>query len=302
MYYKPDLMKAQQRIEAWWHHEVIDRCCIAVHAPRASSKLLPFPDLQLGPWLGGLENIDEADTHTIERWWKDPEENYKRMLTWFENTLFAGEALPITYINWGSMALAGILGSPAQFTRRTVWYPPVIQDWSDWNWSFNPANNPTWESLSAILKMFIERADGRFLVGPPDLGNGADVLSLMRGMDRLPADLIDNPEKVKDSLAFISDIWISLMEQVHQLTPDGTGAPVDIECQPQRGCDSLAGVMGTWTNGFACLRYLRCDFSKHVQNLHLAGYQQNRKVVRLRHLSFGRSSQYEEHPGYPFGS
>jgi len=218
MYYKPDLMKAQQRIEAWWHHEVIDRCCIAVHAPRASSKLLPFPDLQLGPWLGGLENIDEADTHTIERWWKDPEENYKRMLTWFENTLFAGEALPITYINWGSMALAGILGSPAQFTRRTVWYPPVIQDWSDWNWSFNPANNPTWESLSAILKMFIERADGRFLVGPPDLGNGADVLSLMRGMDRLPADLIDNPEKVKDSLAFISDIWIRLMEQVHQLT------------------------------------------------------------------------------------
>ena len=78
--------------------------------------------------------------------------------------------------------------------------------------------------------------------------------------------------------------------------PDGTGAPVDIECQLQRGCDPLAGVMGTWTNGFACLRYLRGDLSKHVQNLHLAGYQQNGKVVRLRHLSFGRSRLYEEHP------
>jgi len=199
MYYKPDWEKSQQRIAAWWHHEVIDRCCIAVHAPRASTKMPPFPDLQLGPWLGGLEKIDEADTQAIEHWWKDPEANYGRMVTWFENTYFAGEALPITYINWGAIALAGILGSQPQFTKHTVWYPPEIQDLADWHWSFDPNRNPTWKALLAILSWFINQADGRYLVGPPDLGNGADVLSIMRGMDRLPADLIDNPKKVKKS-------------------------------------------------------------------------------------------------------
>ncbi|MEA3327991.1 MAG: hypothetical protein U9R53_11925 [Chloroflexota bacterium] len=218
MYYKPDWEKAQQRIQAWWHHEVIDRCCIAVQAPKTSSKLPPFPDLQLGPWLGGLENVDEDNTPAIEHWWKDPEANYQRMVTWFENTLFAGEALPITYINWGSMALSGILGCPMQFKKTTVRHSPVIQDWDDWHWSFVPNRNPTWKALLAIMALFIKRADGRYLVGPPDLGNGAEVLSLMRGMNRLPVDLIESPQRVKESLHFISDVWISLMEQVHKLT------------------------------------------------------------------------------------
>ena len=218
MDYKPDWEKAQQRIEAWWHHEVIDRCCIAVHAPKASSKLPPFPDLQLGPWLGSLEKFNENDSHIIEHWWQDPQANYTRMITWFENTYFAGEALPIATINWGSMALAGILGSPLKFTKSTVMYSPVIQDWGQWIWSFDPNKNQTWKMLSDIMMGFIEWAEGRYFVGSPDLGNGADVLSIMRGMDRLPADLIDNSQKVEKSLDFISNVWINLMEQVHQLT------------------------------------------------------------------------------------
>ena len=220
MDYKPDFEIAQQRIEAWWHHEVIDRCCIAVYAPRVSSILPPFPDLQLGPWMGGIEHINERDSHAIERWWKDPEANYRRMMTWFENTYFAGEALPITYINWGSMALAGVLGCPMKFTTSTVKYSPVIDDREKWAWSFDPKRNPICEALLNIMAFFIERADGRYLVGPPDLGNGADVLSILQGMDKLLADLIENPQKVLESLDFIAGVWVDLMEQAYQLTYD----------------------------------------------------------------------------------
>jgi hypothetical protein len=42
MYYKPDWELAKKRIEAFWQNEVIDRCCVAVFAPRKTSKIEPL--------------------------------------------------------------------------------------------------------------------------------------------------------------------------------------------------------------------------------------------------------------------
>jgi len=246
MHYKPDWEKTQKRIEAWWHHEVIDRCCIAVQAPRANSKHPPFQDLQLGPWLGGTEQINADDTEAIKHGWQDPEENYQRMLAWFENTLFAGEALPITYIDWGSAALAGILGSPMKFTKSTVKYSPVILDWGDWHWSFDE-NHPIWEALSAILNRLIKGAGENFFVGPPNLGGGGDVLSIMRGVNRLFTDLVDKPEDIKESLDFISEVGISLMEQVHLMTSENNHS------------GGVIPWLGLWAPGRTGL--LACDIS-----------------------------------------
>ncbi len=246
MYYKPDWKKTQKRIEAWWHHEVIDRCCIAVEAPRKTSKLPPFPDRQLGPWLGGMEPISKDDTEAVQRWWQDPENNSQRMLTWFDNTLFAGEALPITYIDWGSMAMAGILGSQMKFTKTTVQYAPVIHDWADWHWSFG-AYHPVWKSLSAILTRFLKGACGNYFVGPPNLGSGGDVLSIMRGMNKLLTDLVDHPDEVRESLDAISDVWINLMEQVHLMTSENN----------QSG--GVIPWLGLWAPGRTGL--IACDIS-----------------------------------------
>ena len=72
MYYKPDWPGAKKRLEAFWNNEIIDRCCVAVFAPRKNSKMPPFPELQFGPWTGGLENITDGDSHAIRNWWTDP--------------------------------------------------------------------------------------------------------------------------------------------------------------------------------------------------------------------------------------
>ncbi|MCP4404084.1 MAG: hypothetical protein GY801_43110, partial [bacterium] len=128
MYYKPDWDKAKERLLAFWEGEIIDRCCVAVHALRKSSKMTtPFPEQQWGPWLGGLEKFADDDRESIKAWWVDPEENYKRMIAWFENNYFGGEAIPCTYVNWGAMAMAAFYGSPAEFNKTSVWYPAVIE-------------------------------------------------------------------------------------------------------------------------------------------------------------------------------
>lgn len=249
MLYKPDWPAAQERMVAFWNHTVLDRCCIAVHAPKPGSRLPSFPDLQNGPWLGGLEAIPDSDHAAIRGWWTEPEQNYQRLITWFENTYFAGEALPVTYVNWGAMAMAGMFGSLAQFNKTSVWYPAVISSWDAWQWNFDPATDPTWNSILAIMDRLIAGAPGNYLVGHPELGNGADVLSLMRGMDQLALDLLLYPEQVKQGVDFISDWWVALMEKAHLMTAEINAG-------------SVLAWMGLWAPGR--VDQIACDFSSVI--------------------------------------
>jgi hypothetical protein len=223
MYYKEDWEKARTRLEAFWQNELVDRCCMAVFAPRKTSKLPPFPELQWGPWLGGLDTIADADQDSIKKWWTDPEANYARMITWFENTYFGGEAIPATYVNWGAMPLAAFFGSPPVFNKKSVWYPEVISDWTSWKWQFDQAANLWWQQILAVNRCLIERCGGRYFVGYPEVGNAGDVLSLMRGMDKLCLDLIESPEPVKQAITTLTDAWIDLHEQLYLMAAEANG-------------------------------------------------------------------------------
>ena len=249
MKYKPDWEQAQKRMIAYWNHAVVDRCCIAIHAPK-NGAMLRHPDLQNGPWLIGLDEIPESDTASIEKWWTDPEWNYQRAITWFENTYFAGEALPVTYINWGANSMAAMFGSPAHFNKNSVWYPKVISDWDTWSWETNPETSSTWKTILAILDRLVEGAPGNYLVGKPELGNGADILSLIRGMDDLALDLINCPIRVSEGVDKISSAWVRLMNEalarVWPVNYDG---------------DILAW-MGLWAPGK--VDQLACDFSSVI--------------------------------------
>jgi len=218
MYYKPDWPKAKKRINAFWKNEFIDRCCVAVFAPRKNSKLPPFPELQMGPWLGGLEKFDDNDTESITKWWTDPQQNYERMIAWFENTYFGGEAIPATYVNWGAMAMAAFYGSPPIFKKNTVWYPAVIEDWNKWEWKTDITDNPFRKQIFDITNYLIEQCHGRYFVGTPEVGSAGDLLSLMRGPDKLAMDLIDNPQHVKKAISVLTDTWIKFHEEMFQLT------------------------------------------------------------------------------------
>lgn len=247
MYYKPDWKQAKERIEAFWENEVIDRCCVGVVAPRKTSKLPAFPELQWGPWLGGLESIAEDDQDSIRKWWTDPEANYYRLVTWFENTYFGGEAIPATYVNWGAMPLAAFFGSPAVFNNKSVWYPEVISDWGLWKWEFDQATNWYWQQILAINRCLIERCGGRYFIGYPEVGSAGDVLSLMRGMDKLCLDLMENPDAVRQAIGILTDTWIDLHEQLYLMA-----------CEANR-CAGILAWMRLWAPGRHA--QVACDLS-----------------------------------------
>ena len=200
MYYKPNWDKAKERMIAFWNNEIIDRCCVAIFAPRKTSKFPSFPELQNGPWLGGLEKFSKSDQDSIIKWWNDPEENYKRMKFWFENTYFGGEAVPATYINWGAMAMASFFGSEPIFKKNTVWYKQVIENWETWEWNFNKRTKKYWQQIKSIAKLLTDKNNEEYFVGIPEFGSAGDMLSLMRGPEKLAIDFIKQPSKVKEAI------------------------------------------------------------------------------------------------------
>ncbi len=167
MLYKPDWDQAKARLLAYWSHSVIDRACIAVHAPKDDSRVPPAPDLHNGPWLLGMETIADDDQAAIEQWWQDPDLNHKRAITWFENTYFAGEALPVAYVNWGAMAMAAMFGSRPKFNKTSVWYAKTITDWKTWDMRFDAQSDSTWKTLRTIVERLVQEAPESSLWASP---------------------------------------------------------------------------------------------------------------------------------------
>jgi 5-methyltetrahydrofolate--homocysteine methyltransferase len=94
----------------------------------------------------------------------------------------------------------------------------VIEDWATWEWQCVPETNEWWQAILAIERRLLADASGRYFVGIPEIGDAADLLSLMRGMDRLAIDLIDCPGAVRHASAVMTDLWVRLHEEVHQMS------------------------------------------------------------------------------------
>lgn len=215
MYYKEDWAQARSNLEAFWAGEDIGRPLAAVFAPRTEDSFV-FPELQHGPWTGSLKGV--TDQAEIDKWWRDPEENYKRMLYWFENTYFGGECVPATYVNWGASAAAAFFGSTPHFNHTSVWYEKCIHDWDAWKWEFDEATNQWWRNIWEITEYLNQRSEGRYFVGMPEFGNATDNLSLMRGMDTLALDCYEDPDSIIEAMDYMDGWWIKLHEKLYQLT------------------------------------------------------------------------------------
>lgn len=242
MEFKPDWDIVRERFKAFWENRIVDRCCIAVTAPRKNSDWSTYRNQY------DIERLDDSDAEGMRKWWCDPRENLLRQEEVFRNTFYGGEALPIAFTNWGAMAMCAFYGCEPHFNKKSVWYPPVIHDWKSWKWEFDPLKNPYWKSTVDITKGFAEAGKDRFFVGLPELGSAGDLLSLMRGMDVLCMDLYDEPEQVKAAIRFLTDSFLSLQDQLFDIvSPVGQGG-------------GLLPWMSLWMPGRHG-NQLACDFS-----------------------------------------
>ena len=110
--FKPDADRAFQRLEAWWHGEILDRVHLAVVAPKTGvlPKAIPAPA-------------------TLEEQWTNLDYVIERQTARMTATAYMGDALPTMRAGLGPNFMTATLGCKLNFLPDTTWTEPAIADW-----------------------------------------------------------------------------------------------------------------------------------------------------------------------------
>jgi len=162
------------------------------------------------------------------------------------------DVFPCAWTSIGPGSLALLLGSTPGFTASTVWFYPC------WESEAEPERlpplrfddqNPWWRITEDIHKRCVELAQGKYLVGCPDLIENLDTLSSLRGAQTLCMDMIERPDWVEKKVWEINDVWFAAYQRIYDLikSPDGSAS---------------FGAFAMWGPGKAAK--LQCDISAMI--------------------------------------
>jgi 5-methyltetrahydrofolate--homocysteine methyltransferase len=225
--FKSDLAGAARRWDAFYAGDLIDRPPVCVTAPQPGRK----------PGSG---------TTYRERAHADPEILIDRTLRIAEDTFWGGEAVPCWYPGFGPDEIAAFCGGRLEHdpdSGDTSWSVPFFDDWDrDLPLRLRP-DDALWRRMLGLYRRAAERMAGKMLLSPLDLHTNMDLLSAVRGPERLCMDLLDRPETIDramaDARAVFPAVWNAVAEAGRM--------------------DELGYCQGIYSREGAA--YLQCDFS-----------------------------------------
>ena len=206
MEYKLDWDVAQEKLIQWWDGKGL---AIYLMVKRDTPRFL----------------IEQPEpTGSLELDWIDPA--YRLSISEYEMAWhdYCLEAFPYFDTQIGPGSLGIILGSKPLFVEETVWYQPIIDDPALYpHIDFISTGNTIWEQHLAVIQSGLVHANGRYLVGIPDLIENLDTLAALRGDQVLLIDLIERPEWVMEKLAEINLAYFKVFDKIYQQVKDSRG-------------------------------------------------------------------------------
>jgi hypothetical protein len=179
----PGADRAMQRIEAWYHCQVLDRAPVRFMAHNA------FLDT-------GVDYSRLSPQERRARWF-----DVEHQIDLFERSIagrtFHGETFPIFWPNLGPNVYAAFYGADLEFGEVTSWSAPILHDWDNLEALQLDRNNVYWNKIEELTVCALQRCPGRYLVGYTDLHPGLDCAAAWRGMDQLCLDLVDSPPQAR---------------------------------------------------------------------------------------------------------
>lgn len=139
-------------------------------------------------------------------------------------TFFGGVAFPVFDADVGGPgSLALFLGAEGHLAPDTVWYSPCIDD---------PDRHPAlhfdrecewWRYHMAAIDIALEHAQGRYLVGFPDLIENVDTLAQLRDPELLLIDMIERPEWVERMVEEVNQAYFQCFDAIRERVADASG-------------------------------------------------------------------------------
>lgn len=208
--YKDDWEEMQERYHAWWAGEQMDRCAIAVTAPRDRLPDLP-PPLRPATPLERWTDLDYAaacNEHTMRR------------------TFYGGEAFPIWTVGYpGHTAIPAFLGCPTDLDWDTGWWQPIIagENLDDVLKLRIDHDNDWWRFTIKSLERAVRESAGRCIPSIGAFGGCGDTLAALRGTDRLLLDVLDRPDQVAAAEQYLMEMWCQVYEAFYRIVHEVSG-------------------------------------------------------------------------------
>ncbi len=234
MRFKENWTETKERFAAWWKRSLTDRPLMRLVARRKT-----LPD--------DLEPVDEFETPR-ERY-TDVDGLVKMFRNYCKSHTFMAESFPNLDLNLGAGSLAIYLGSDPIFSWDTVWFKECMDDLESCeDLKFDPENY-WWKTHLDMIKRGRALSRNEFLINIPDLVEGLDILSAMRGPQNLCYDLMDVPERVKYFVEQLDDLYFKYYDPMYDALKDDEGA-------------SSFTAFHVWGPGRTAK--LQCDFSAMI--------------------------------------
>lgn len=178
----------QKRLHLLLEGEILDRCCIAVTAPK--DPMHPYID------------CPEAS----ESWYMDADRILKRNLERLEKTYFAGDAFPYVFPYFGTGGHAKYFNDdiPVAYQKDTIWIHPYLESCADLK-PVDVTKSRFFRRELEIMEYLVRESRGHYFVSMPDNCGSYDALAQLRGTDNLLMDMLDEPEEVKQAAGYVVD-------------------------------------------------------------------------------------------------
>jgi hypothetical protein len=202
--YKPDWEETKPRYLAWWAHEALDRCGLAVCAPRAGC-------------VPGKPPVRPATPE--ERW---TNLDYLAACNEFNHsrTYYGGEAFPCWNGGYaGHTGIPAFLGCPAHLDWHTGWWDPILAGEDlDFRGLTIDRQGRWWQFTLALLRRAAKESAGKSIPGVGAFGGCGDTLAGLRSTERLLFDVMDRPDQVRAAEEYLMTMWCEVYDAFYEIT------------------------------------------------------------------------------------
>lgn len=219
---KPDFERCLERIEAWFHHAVLDRPPVRFH-------------------LHNAQFVAEEGHRPRNRWpslearWLDAEYQVESFEREIAHKPFPAETFPVFVPNLGPSVYSAFYAGRLEFAENTSWFEPVITDLADFSGlRQDPRTNPYFQKIEEMTRLALERSNGRYWVGYTDLHPGLDCAAAWLGVDALFLTMMTEPEKLEPVLKLSSRDFRAIFEHFDSLLREAghpSGTWINIPCR-----------------------------------------------------------------------
>lgn len=139
-----------------------------------------------------------------------------------KNTLYFCDALPFLFPDYGTVALAQLLGSSAKAKDNTVWYKH-IEIPGDFSWDINE-NTSHWMFLKHTFQTLQRQKPKNAIISAPAYTPGLDTLATLEGDINLLMDLVDRPSWVHNALQKINQLYAKVLNKTMKYIEEDGGS------------------------------------------------------------------------------